>query len=229
MNLVLTIFLLIIVCVNSSFSQAWEIYVGRYNKSRAYELVEILRNNNFSAYMDYTKNPNVYVIDHGLKDEVVYKRILIENLIGVNCLLFQRDAKHEFRKRNEAKIIKVVNNALELLNKPYIFGEKTGIAGFDCSGFVKRVFENVGVNLPESSLAQSLSGREIPVKLLSRGDLVYFKDHDFYNNPVSHIGIYLGNGDFIHSEMSSGKVEIDNLMENSYYRKIFTGVRRVIE
>ena len=78
--------------------------------------------------------------------------------------------------------------------------------------------------------AQAKVGKEIGQDKLTCGDIVYFRGRDLYSSSViDHIGIYLGGGDFIHAEQNSGMVKIDNLMENTYYKKTFAGARRVLE
>lgn len=99
-------------------------------------------------------------------------------------------------------------------------------SGFDCSGFVRNVYDHVaGVILPHGSKAMSQLGDKIKAAELLPGDLVFFR---FMNHTISHVGIYLGNNQFIHaSSTESGSVMISNL-NNDYWSKHFTLARRLI-
>jgi cell wall-associated NlpC family hydrolase len=97
--------------------------------------------------------------------------------------------------------------------------------GFDCSGFVRYVFDHVeGVTLPHSASALSQIGNRIKATEMLPGDLVFFR---FMRNTISHVGIYLGNNQFIHaSSTRTGSVMVSNLTD-SYWAKHFTLVRRL--
>lgn len=98
-------------------------------------------------------------------------------------------------------------------------------SGFDCSGFVRYVFDHAdGVMLPHSANAISQFGSRINMKELLPGDLVFFH---FMRNTISHVGIYLGNDQFIHaSSTRSGSVMVSNLKDH-YWTKHFTLARRL--
>jgi hypothetical protein len=97
--------------------------------------------------------------------------------------------------------------------------------GFDCSGFVRHVFDRVeGITLPHSAKAISQIGDGIKVTELIPGDLVFFR---VVRNTISHVGIYLGNNQFIHaSSTNTGSVMISNLKDN-YWAKHFSLGRRL--
>ena len=98
-------------------------------------------------------------------------------------------------------------------------------SGFDCSGFVRYVFDHVeGVTLPHSASAISQIGDRIKMTELLPGDLVFFR---FMRHTISHVGIYLGNNQFIHaSSTRTGSVMVSNLTD-SYWAKHFTLGRRL--
>lgn len=98
-------------------------------------------------------------------------------------------------------------------------------SGFDCSGFVRYVFDRVeGIELPHSSSAISQIGDRIEMTKLVPGDLVFFR---ILHHAISHVGIYLGKGQFIHASSShTGSVVVSNLNE-SYWAKHFSLARRV--
>lgn len=122
-----------------------------------------------------------------------------------------------------------VQNLLQyaLSNEGVIYhkGGTTPENGFDCSGFVRYVFDQVqGVTLPHSAQALSQIGDRIKTTDLLPGDLVFFR---FMRSTISHVGIYLGNNEFIHaSSTRTGSVVISNLTD-SYWAKHFALVRRL--
>jgi cell wall-associated NlpC family hydrolase len=97
--------------------------------------------------------------------------------------------------------------------------------GFDCSGFVRYVFDHVeGLDLPHSSRAMSLIGSRIKLAELKPGDLVFFR---IMRHNISHVGIYLGNNRFIHAASTrTGSVMISDLTEG-YWARRFTLARRI--
>lgn len=96
-------------------------------------------------------------------------------------------------------------------------------SGFDCSGFTKYVYQKMGVNLPRVSTDQFKQGSAVSKSELKPGDLVFFNTT---GKGVSHVGIYLGDGEFAHSSSSKG-VRIDSL-NNSYYKARYVGAKRVL-
>ncbi|WP_339248746.1 C40 family peptidase [Paenibacillus sp. FSL R10-2796] len=99
----------------------------------------------------------------------------------------------------------------------------TSTAGFDCSGFTKYVFKNVGLTLPRTSKAQYSVGTAVSKSNLRSGDLVFFNT---LGNGVSHVGIYVGNGKFAQSSSSRG-VTITSLSQ-TYWANRYVGAKRVM-
>ncbi len=117
----------------------------------------------------------------------------------------------------------LVVNAMGYLGVPYRRGG-TGIQGFDCSGFVQAIYENtLGLVLPHNAKAQAAVTEKIDKSELQPGDLVFFNT---LRRAFSHVGIYIGDGKFIHSPRSGGEVRIED-MRDSYWVKRFNGARRV--
>jgi cell wall-associated NlpC family hydrolase len=114
----------------------------------------------------------------------------------------------------------LTRSALRFLGVPYVFGG-TSTAGFDCSGFVQHVFALLGIDLPRTADAQYDAGKPA-VGGPRPGDLVFF---DTYGG-VSHVGIYLGHGKFVHASSSRG-VEVSHLSE-SYWASRYVGAKRLI-
>ncbi len=117
-----------------------------------------------------------------------------------------------------------VDQAMGLLGIRYRRGGSSPEAGFDCSGFVGHVFrEGLGLILPRSSKEMSKAGEEIKRDELRPGDLVFFNT---MRSAFSHVGIYLGDDQFVHAPRSGGRVRVDDL-RGSYWTKRFNGARRL--
>ncbi len=114
----------------------------------------------------------------------------------------------------------LTSSALRFLGVPYVFGG-TSTAGFDCSGFVQHVFAMLGIGLPRTADAQYDVGRPA-LGGPHPGDLVFF---DTYGG-VSHVGIYLGKGQFVHASSSHG-VMVSHLSD-SYWAARYVGAKRLI-
>jgi cell wall-associated NlpC family hydrolase len=115
---------------------------------------------------------------------------------------------------------RLTSSALRFLGVPYVFGGTT-TSGFDCSGFVQHVFALLGIGLPRTADAQYDFGRPA-VGGPKPGDLVFF---DTYGG-VSHVGIYLGRGEFVHASSSHG-VMVSHLSD-SYWAARYVGAKRLI-
>ena len=113
----------------------------------------------------------------------------------------------------------LARSALRFLGTPYVFGG-TSTSGFDCSGFVQHVFAMLGIGLPRTADAQYDVGKPA-VGGPRAGDLVFF---DTYGG-VSHVGIYLGHGQFVHASTSHG-VMVSKLSE-AYWASRYVGAKRI--
>ena len=121
----------------------------------------------------------------------------------------------------------VIAYAKTLLGKPYVWGAQ-GPNSFDCSGFTYYVFKNkAGIILPRTSSAQSKYGTYVSRNNLRAGDLVFFDTNGANNGQVSHVGLYIGNGQMIHASYSQKKIVIDNF-NSSYFKRTFVNGRRVL-
>ncbi len=129
-----------------------------------------------------------------------------------------------FLKKAGHSVQDAVDQALDMLGIPYRRGGSRPEAGFDCSGFVAHVFnEAVGMVLPRSSRELSQTGSKIDRPDLRPGDLVFFNT---VRRAFSHVGIYVGNGQFVHSPRAGGRVRVEDLSD-SYWKKRYNGARRV--
>lgn len=116
----------------------------------------------------------------------------------------------------------LVVTALKLRGTPYRWGGSDP-SGFDCSGFVQWVFNAVGVRLPRETKDQFRAGDEIDLDEVVPGDLVFFNTE---NKGASHVGMVIGDGQFVHAPSSRGVVRVESY-GSSYWRPRFVGARRV--
>lgn len=117
-----------------------------------------------------------------------------------------------------------VEQALALLGTPYRLGG-TNRAGIDCSGLIGLVFRHEGFSLPRTAAEQFRIGSPVELAELRAGDLVFFANT--YKRGISHVGLYIGDGKFVHAENRRRGVVITSLNDN-YYRSRFAGGRRLI-
>ena len=120
----------------------------------------------------------------------------------------------------------LVDEALSYLGIRYRFGGTSPATGFDCSGLVLNVFRNaLGLDLPRSASEMASLGDKIGKKDLKPGDLVFFNT---MRRTFSHVGIYLGDGKFVHAPSSGGKVRVESIA-TAYWAKRFNGARRLVD
>ncbi len=119
----------------------------------------------------------------------------------------------------------LVSNAMTFLGVPYRRGGDSVESGFDCSGFVRSVYEQtVGLVLPRRAAEQAAATQTIDRKDLQPGDLVFFNT---MRRAFSHVGIYVGDGKFIHAPRAGEKVRVED-MRIAYWNTRFNGARRVV-
>jgi cell wall-associated NlpC family hydrolase len=127
---------------------------------------------------------------------------------------------HGVLSRTTQLAVNLTRSALRFIGTPYVFGG-TSPSGFDCSGYVQHVFALLGLHIPRTADAQYYAGQNIHGDM-SQGDLVFFQT---YAPGVSHVGIYLGHGRFVHA--SSHGVMISSLSD-SYWRVRYIGAKRLV-
>jgi peptidoglycan endopeptidase LytE len=117
----------------------------------------------------------------------------------------------------------VLSKAAQYLHTHYVWGG-TSPRGFDCSGFVQYVYRQYGYSLPRTAADQAAVGKKVSKKDLKPGDLVYFAS----GGAIDHIGIYAGNGKFIHSSSPRSGGVIYSSLSESYYAARYAGATRVL-
>ena len=122
----------------------------------------------------------------------------------------------------------VLVRAIGLVGTPYRWGGNTPDSGFDCSGLIAYVYRNAtGISLPRSTREMiTLRGPNINRNQLQTGDLVFFATGGGSN--VSHAGIYVGEGRFVHAPATGGTVKLDSL-DKPYWQKAWLNAKRVIQ
>ena len=126
-------------------------------------------------------------------------------------------------KGESSKASTIISKAKSYLGVPYVWGG-TSPSGFDCSGLIQYVFQQNGISLPRTTTEQVKTGIYVSKSNLQPGDLVFLQNT--YRQGVSHVGIYIGDGQMIHASSSKGVV-ISNL-SSSYYTQHYHSARRVL-
>lgn len=130
----------------------------------------------------------------------------------------------QVRQSVSNKASELVVNAMGFLGVPYKRGGNTAETGFDCSGFVRAIYEqSIGLLLPRRAEQQAAATQRIDKNDLQPGDLVFFNT---MRRAFSHVGIYVGDGKFIHSPKPGAEVRVESLSV-SYWQRRFDGARRV--
>jgi len=136
------------------------------------------------------------------------------------------DKLGQVRTRIAETTSELVVTAMGFLGVPYRRGGNSAeTGGFDCSGFVKAIYEQtVGLVLPRRAEQQAAATQAVDRHDLQPGDLVFFNT---MKRAFSHVGIYVGDGKFIHSPKPGAEVRVENLSAN-YWQRRFNGARRVL-
>ncbi|MBT8131214.1 MAG: C40 family peptidase [Gammaproteobacteria bacterium] len=110
--------------------------------------------------------------------------------------------------------------ATQQIGRPYKWGGSTP-KGFDCSGLVQYSYNNAGMSVPRTSRAQYSASQHISLRQARTGDLLFFR----FSGRISHVGIYLGDGRFVHSPSSGKHVEVASLQQPTYRKAFVTAGR----
>ncbi|GAA4869142.1 C40 family peptidase [Luteimonas vadosa] len=153
-----------------------------------------------------------------------------DTLVADRSLLFATDvnqiitARAEVAAEPQGRVQTMLKRALALLGTPYRWGGTSPDGGFDCSGLVGYVFRTaLGIELPRVSRDMANDGEKVERSALSAGDLVFFSRR---GKLVDHVGIYLGNGQFVHAPRTGKDVMVSDL-DKGYWSGKFLQARRV--
>ncbi|MEG0297089.1 MAG: C40 family peptidase [Clostridium sp.] len=132
----------------------------------------------------------------------------------------EKSGQSTLSRGSSSKAFQIIDVAYQEIGDPYVWGA-TGPNGFDCSGLMVYIYGKNGISLPRTSESQINAGRRVSQGELAPGDMVFFNTYA----QVSHVGIYIGNGQFIHA--GSNGVAINSIYE-SYYSSRYCGATRVL-
>jgi cell wall-associated NlpC family hydrolase len=118
---------------------------------------------------------------------------------------------------------RVAQRAMEMLGAPYRYAGSTPDEGFDCSGLVHYAFARNGMSVPRTSQEQFRAARRISLQEARQGDVLFFEDQE----KLSHVGIYIGDGRFVHAPASGRTVTVADLSDH-YYQMHLVGVGRLV-
>jgi hypothetical protein len=208
----------------------YSIQVGAFaNLDNAVRLSKTLERSGLDAYY-FVHKTGLYKVRFGnfptknaarKKAEAVLAAGIIDEyyLVSPNdyAVARQRERGGEGYLRNE-----IVGTARNFIGVPYRWGGSSRREGFDCSGLTMVVYQLNGLNLPRSSREQYRVGTPIRKSQLSRGDLVFFATSG--GRRVSHVGIYVGNGRFIHAPRRGKRIRTERLTKR-YFRTRYVGAR----
>jgi len=119
---------------------------------------------------------------------------------------------------------RIIEKAANYLGTPYVYGGSSP-AGFDCSGFTQYIYKQFGISLYRTAASQYGHGVQVSQSQLVAGDLVFFKCG---GSTINHVGIYCGNGQFIHSSSPSSGGVIYSSLTSGYYANTYVGARRIV-
>jgi cell wall-associated NlpC family hydrolase len=118
----------------------------------------------------------------------------------------------------------VIQESKRWLGTPYCYGGEDGEC-FDCSGFVSTVFHKIGMKLPRSARDMYSAGEAVSLSSIQPADLVFFKNTA--GKGITHVGIFVGGGQFIHASSSRGVIITS--LDDEYYRRHYAGARKMFE
>jgi len=127
----------------------------------------------------------------------------------------------EYNKEN------ILLNAKRHLGEDYVWGG-TKPGGFDCSGYMQYLYKKEGVSIPRTAYQQSKVGKKVSRFALQKGDLLFFLTDKSRGIPITHVGMYIGNGKFIHAASKKQGIIISSF-EKSRYSKLFVKATRIIQ
>ena len=180
-----------------------------------------------STNMFIIKNSNGQVVkgkkithnkNNFFKDLVAEQKILLSQLKKIKQ---KKSDPYNYNKNN------IVNNAKKHLGENYVWGG-TKPNAFDCSGYMKYLYEEEGIEIPRTAYQQSKVGEPVDRDELEKGDLLFFLTDKKRNIPITHVGLYLGDDKFIHAASKKKGIIISSLSK-SKYNKIYVKAKRIIK
>lgn len=181
-----------------------------------------------NAYADGETAPNTTEMVEVQQGEAIadedLERMLSANEEQVNIqeteVQKEEQAVAKQEEKSSATADKIISVGKSKLGTPYVYGA-TGPNSFDCSGFTSYVFAQAGISLPRVASSQAYGGKRVAKANLQKGDLVFFNTF----GGISHVGIYIGSGNFIHASSYNSGVTISSLNDSYYASRYVTAAR----
>jgi len=164
----------------------------------------------------------------------------LERLEDINTLFLKKERgltiksglKKELKEFKSNSLRDILVETIEerakmFLGKPYVWGGN-GPSCFDCSGFTKMVYRAIGIELPRVSRQQAKVGKLVHFNELKKGDIIFFDTGKRYRKRVTHVGIYLEDGKFIHASSGNRRVVITSFNKRLFYKRRFLWGRRLV-
>ncbi len=142
---------------------------------------------------------------------------------------FDYDVEYEENYTNDGPVDchEVVEYSKQYIGTPYVWGGTDLTAGVDCSGFIYSVYEHFGITLNRTSRDMYLEGTAVSKSELVPGDLIFFNTGG--DSVISHVGMYIGNGEYIHSTNGEGNGVVISSLSDDYSVSTYVGARRILE
>ena len=207
----------------------YTVQVGAFsNVENAARLTDLLKDRGLEAFY-YVAREGLYKVRFGNYSSKVMARESAENLRSSGVIneyyIVSPDEYAVAKQHSHGNMYirgEIVKTAQSFIDVPYLWGGSSSDSGFDCSGLAMTVYQLSGLNLPRSSREQYEAGAPVEQNDLLRGDLVFFSTAG--GEKVTHVGIYTGEGRFIHAPGRGKKIRVDSLWR-SYYKKRYLGGR----
>ena len=207
----------------------YSIQVGAFNNlDNAVRLEQVLESRGIDAYY-FRHESGLYKVRFG--NHTTYKparseaeRLQAQGLIDTFFIVFPEDySAAQIKKTGKGDLrSELVKTARRFIGIPYRWGGTTAKNGFDCSGLTMVSYRLNGLNLPRVSRSQYKAGRWVAKSKLRPGDLVFFATKG--GKRVTHVGMYAGNGEFIHAPRTGKNVRVEKL-SNKFFAKTYVGGR----
>ncbi|HAM39700.1 MAG TPA: hypothetical protein DCP53_09965 [Elusimicrobia bacterium] len=230
-KIVLSVVVILHSFVNIVYSQYY-IQTGIFkDKESATSFRIYLASRNYPTLIDFSDNFRIIVGPYEQKEkaEFVVSKLYSEENIS-SSLMDETNLNKanidelESLEISEEVLGELINFAFEFLGVKYKYGGVDPEKGIDCSYFVQTVYKSLGTVLPRTSRLQFKIGKKIGKDELMPGDLVFFRKY-LSGSRINHVGMYIGNDEFIHASYGAKKVTISSLNE-IYYKNRFMGARR---
>lgn len=199
------------------------LFIMNINAKENYQIYPIndklMINNVFKFYDDNNKSVIKVVVNENKKNNELEEEITnsIEE-IEVNNQVYDNASDYGNEANFDSLYIELAEYALQFVGNPYVYGGTSLTEGTDCSGFVMRLYEHFGVNLPRTASAQSKVGYSVKIENAQPGDIISYG----YNGIVSHSAIYIGDGEIIHAATPQ-----DGITTASMYMMPIITIRRI--